>query len=129
MLTRVSDVMRTGSAVPRVPDTATLAEAIVEMSGKGMGMTIVTTAAGGVAGIFTDGDLRRCLGQADAVMQHGIAEVMTRTPRTIAADRLAADCVLLMETPPKVTQLVVVDDAGALAGALHVHDLFRARVI
>jgi arabinose-5-phosphate isomerase len=54
---------------------------------------------------------------------------MTRTPRIIDADRLAADCVLLMETPPKVTQLVVVDQAGALAGAVHVHDLFRARVI
>jgi len=128
LLTRVSDVMRTGAAVPQVPDTASLAEAIVEMSGKGMGMTIVTR-AGAVAGIFTDGDLRRCLGSGGDPMRRGVAEVMTRTPRIIEADRLAADCVLLMETPPKVTQLVVVDNAGALAGAVHVHDLFRARVV
>ena len=128
LLTRVSDVMRTGAAVPQVPDTASLAEAIVEMSGKGMGMTIVTR-AGAVAGIFTDGDLRRCLGSGGDPMRRGVAEVMTRTPRIIAADRLAADCILLMETPPKVTQLVVVDNAGALAGAVHVHDLFRARVV
>ena len=128
LLTRVSDVMRTGAAVPRVPDTATLAEAIVEMSGKGMGMTIVTRDEA-VAGIFTDGDLRRCLGAEGDPMRRGIADVMTRTPRIIDVDRLAADCVLLMETPPKVTQLVVVDAAGELAGAVHVHDLFRARVV
>jgi arabinose-5-phosphate isomerase len=54
---------------------------------------------------------------------------MTRAPRTIEADRLAADCVLLMETPPKVTQLIVVDHGGSLVGAVHMHDLFRARVV
>jgi arabinose-5-phosphate isomerase len=129
LLTRVSDVMRTGAAVPRIPETATLAEAVVEMSSKGMGMTVVTADGGAVAGIFTDGDLRRCLGHGGDPLRRRIADVMTRTPRLIAADRLAADCVLLMETPPKVTQLVVVDPAGALAGAVHVHDLFRARVV
>ena len=129
LLTRVADVMRTGDAVPSVPDTATLAEAIVEMSSKGMGMTVVTARDGAVAGIFTDGDLRRCLGAGRDAMKRGVADVMTRTPRTIEAARLAADCVLLMETPPKVTQLVVVDDAQALVGAIHVHDLFRARVV
>lgn len=129
LLTRVADVMRAGSALPRVPHTATLAEAIVEMTGKGMGMTIVTNADDGVAGIFTDGDLRRCLGRGGDMMQRGVAEFMSRTPRTITADRLAADCVLLMETSPKVTQLVVVDPVGTLTGAVHVHDLFRARVI
>ena len=129
LLTRVSDVMRTGAAVPRVAQTATLAEAIVEMSSKGMGMTIVTADGGAVAGIFTDGDLRRCLGRGGDPLRRHVADVMTRTPRIIDADRLAADCVLLMETPPKVTQLVVVDQAGALAGAVHVHNLFRARVI
>ena len=129
LLTRVSDVMRTGAAVPRIPQTATLAEAIVEMSSKGMGMTIVTADGGAVVGIFTDGDLRRCLGHGGDPMRRHVADVMTRSPRIIDADRLAADCVLLMEAPPKVTQLVVVDAAGALAGAVHVHDLFRARVV
>ncbi|MGE5169016.1 MAG: KpsF/GutQ family sugar-phosphate isomerase [Rudaea sp.] len=129
LLTRVADVMRTGDAVPRVPHGATLAEAIVEMTGKGMGMTVVTDADGRVAGIFTDGDLRRCLGRGGDPMRRGVAELMTRAPRTITSDRLAADCVLLMETPPKVMQLVVVDAEGRLAGAVHMHDLFRARVV
>ncbi|HEX6137927.1 MAG TPA: CBS domain-containing protein, partial [Casimicrobiaceae bacterium] len=96
---------------------------------KGMGMTIVTGEDDVVAGIFTDGDLRRCLGSERDVMGRRVAELMTRTPRTITADRLAADCVVLMETPPKVTQLIVVEAAGALAGAVHMHDLFRARVV
>jgi len=130
LLTRVADVMRSGAAVPRVGERATLAEAIVEMTGKGMGMTIVTGEDARVAGIFTDGDLRRCLGGGGGVaMTDAIGGLMTRTPRTIGADRLAADCVVLMETAPKVTQLVVVDGAGALVGAVHMHDLFRARVI
>ena len=129
LLTRVSDVMRTGADVPRVPDTATLADAIVEISSKGMGMTIVTTRKGTVAGIFTDGDLRRCLARGTDIMQRGVAGLMTRTPRSIEAHRLAADCVLLMETPPKVTQLVVVDGDEMPVGAIHMHDLFRARVV
>jgi arabinose-5-phosphate isomerase len=129
LLTRVADVMRTGAAVPRVDERASLAEAIVEMTGKGMGMTVVTGDDGRVTGIFTDGDLRRRLGRGGATMSEAIAGMMTRTPRTIGADRLAADCVVLMETAPKVTQLVVVDAAGALVGAVHMHDLFRARVV
>jgi len=129
LLTRVTDVMRTGSAVPRVPRSATLADAIVEMTGKGMGMTIVTGDDDAVAGIFTDGDLRRCLGHGADPARRSVAELMTRNPRTISADRLAADCVVLMETPPQVTQLVVVDASGALVGAVHMHDLFRARVV
>jgi arabinose-5-phosphate isomerase len=129
LLTRVSDVMRTGADVPRVPDTATLADAVVEISSKGMGMTIVTTHKGTVAGIFTDGDLRRCLARGADIMQRRVDGLMTRTPRSIEPHRLAADCVLLMETPPKVTQLVVVDADGMAVGAVHMHDLFRARVV
>ena len=128
LLTRVSDVMRSGDDVPRVRETATLAEAIVEMSSKGMGMTVVTTSDDGVAGIFTDGDLRRCLGRGTTDMTARVADLMTRTPRAIESHRLAADCVLLMESAPKVTQLVVVDD-DRLVGAIHMHDLFRARVV
>jgi arabinose-5-phosphate isomerase len=99
------------------------------MSGKGMGMTAVVDAERRVAGIFTDGDLRRCLDRIRDVKTAKVADVMTRTPRTIEADRLAIYCVELMETAPKVTALLVVDGAGRLAGALHLHDLFRARVV
>jgi arabinose-5-phosphate isomerase len=58
-----------------------------------------------------------------------VADVMTRSPRTIAPERLAIDCVETMETPPKVTQLLVVDRDQRLVGALHLHDLFRAKVV
>ena len=129
LLTRVRDVMRTGADLPTVALTATLKEAVVEMSGKGMGMTAVLDADGGVAGIFTDGDLRRCLERFRDLAAVGVAEVMTRTPRTIGADRLAIDCVELMETVPKVMVLLVVDAERRLVGALHLHDLFRARVV
>ncbi|MGE5090288.1 MAG: KpsF/GutQ family sugar-phosphate isomerase [Candidatus Levyibacteriota bacterium] len=129
LLTRVADVMRTGDAVPRVRESATLAAAIVEMSGKGMGMTVVVDEGDRVVGIFTDGDLRRALSRGGDVMQGGVAALMTRSPRTIEPGRLAADSVVLMETPPKVMQLIVVDAQGRLQGALHMHDLFRAQVI
>jgi arabinose-5-phosphate isomerase len=129
LLTHVRDIMRSGDAVPRVGVGASLADAVVTMSGKGMGMTAVVDAAGCVAGIFTDGDLRRCVDRIPDMRNVGVGEVMTRTPRTIGPDRLAIDCVELMETAPNVTQLLVIDAAGVLVGAVHLHDLFRARIV
>ena len=129
LLTRVRDVMVSGSALPIVAIDATLAEAVVTMSGKGMGMTAVADADGRVAGIFTDGDLRRCLDRVRDLANVGVREVMTKNPRAIGPERLAIDCVELMEAVPKVTVLLVVDDDHRLVGALHLHDLFRARVV
>ena len=129
LLTRVQDIMRTGRDLPVVDADATLGAAIVEMSGKGMGMTAVATRDGLLCGIFTDGDLRRCLERVSDLRHTPVAGVMTRTPRTIGPEALAIDCVERMETPPKVSQLLVVDGRGALVGALHLHDLFRARVV
>jgi len=129
LLTRVCDVMRSGADVPRVTLGATLAEAVVEMSGKGMGMTAVVDDAGRVAGIFTDGDLRRVLERAGDFRAAKVDSVMTRGPRSIGPLALAIECVERMEAAPKVTQLLVVDDHGVLEGALHLHDLFRARVV
>ncbi len=129
LLTHVRDVMRSGRDLPTVGIDATLGEAVVEMSGKGMGMTALVDAAGRVRGILTDGDLRRCLQRVRDVTTAKAADVMTKAPRTIAVDRLAIDCVELMETPPKVMQLLVVDADGRLVGAVHLHDLFRARVV
>jgi len=128
-LLRVADVMRTGAAVPSVASGATLAEAIAEMSAKGLGMTAVVDGARRVLGIFTDGDLRRAVARLPDVAAARVDDAMTRSPRTIGADRLAIDCVELMESAPKVSQLLVVDGGGALVGALHLHDLFRARVV
>ncbi|MEP7275632.1 MAG: KpsF/GutQ family sugar-phosphate isomerase, partial [Betaproteobacteria bacterium] len=129
LLTRVADIMRTGHELPIVGADATLAQAVVEMSGKGMGMTAIVDAAGRIGGIFTDGDLRRCLDRVHDINATQVTDVMTRTPRIIEASRLAIDCVETMEAPPKVSQLLVVDGAGRLVGALHLHDLFRARVV
>jgi arabinose-5-phosphate isomerase len=129
LLTRVADLMRTGPDLPRSPITATLADAILEMSRKGMGMTAVVDGDGRIAGIFTDGDLRRCLDRIRDVAAVRVADFMTSSPRTITADRLAVDCVDVMEAPPKVSQLLVVDEQRKLVGALHLHDLFRARIV
>ena len=128
LLTRVGDIMRTGAALPVSPVAATLADAIVEMSRKGMGMTAIVDPEGRIAGIFTDGDLRRCLDRVRDVAAVTVGDVMTRHPRTVRPEQLAVDCVDTMETPPKVSQLLVVDGQARLVGALHLHDLFRARI-
>jgi arabinose-5-phosphate isomerase len=129
LLTTVRDVMRAGDALPIVAADATLAQAVVEMSGKGMGMTAVVDVDDRLAGVFTDGDLRRCLPRVKDFAAARVADFMTRTPRTIGPERLAVDCVELMERAPKVMALLVVDEHGRLAGALNVHDLFIARVV
>ena len=128
LLTRVSDVMRTGEEVPHVPDTATLAQALLEMSRKGMGMTAIVDAKERVAGIFTDGDLRRTLEHVGDIRSARVAELMSRSPRTISADKLAAEAAQVMDRH-KINQLLVVTADGRLAGALNTHDLFRAKVI
>jgi len=129
LLTRVRDIMRTGDAVPTSPTTATLGEAILEMSRKGMGMTAIVDSDGRVAGIFTDGDLRRGLKRFHDVASAKVIDVMTSAPRTIDPGQLAVDCVEVMERIPKVQVLLVVDRLAKLVGALHLHDLFRARVV
>ena len=128
LLTHVSDVMRAGDEVPNVPDTALFSEALLEMSKKGMGMTAILDRQGRVAGIFTDGDLRRTLERVSDIRSLRIAAVMTRNPHAILPGKLAAEAVELMDRH-KVNQLLVVTESGDLAGALNMHDLFRAKVI
>jgi arabinose-5-phosphate isomerase len=128
LLTHVSDVMRAGDEVPSVPDTALFSEALLEMSKKGMGMTAILDRRGRVAGIFTDGDLRRTLERVSDIRSLRIADVMTRRPHAVLPGKLAAEAVELMERH-KVNQLLVVTEAGDLVGALNMHDLFRAKVI
>ena len=127
-LLHVADVMRSGEVLPTVPEGASLKQAVREMTRGGIGMTAVLGAAGGVAGVFTDGDLRRALERGVPVDAATVREVMTRGARTIAPGALAAEAVQLMERH-KVNQLLVVDERGALVGALNMHDLFRAKVI
>jgi len=127
LLTRVRDIMRPVSDVPCVGEQATVAEAVLAISRGGMGMTAVVTDQRNVIGIFTDGDLRRALEKIADLKSAPVTAVMTRNPRTIGPDRLAAETAQMMEEH-RINQILVVDN-GALAGALNTHDLFRAKVI
>jgi arabinose-5-phosphate isomerase len=128
LLTHVRDVMRSGNDAPQVTDKATLSDAILEMSRGRMGITAILDHDQHVIGIFTDGDLRRTLQKGVDLHATLIASVMTRGPRTISPDKLAAEAVQIMEQH-KVNQLLVVDAGQRLVGALNMHDLFRAKVI
>ena len=128
LLLRVSDVMRTGEEIPRVSPETSLADGLVEMTQKGLGMTAIVGPDHEVLGIFTDGDLRRTLDRRVDVNTTAMSDVMTAGGRTVTPDLLAADAVRLMEEF-RITALVVVDSHGKLAGALNVHDLFRAGVM
>ncbi len=128
LLTHVSDVMRTGDAVPSVRVGCTLAEAIIEITRKGMGMTAVVGADARLAGLFTDGDLRRSLERGVEPRSTPIESVMTRGPLTVRPEALAVEAVEIMERR-KSTQLPVVDAEGRLVGALNIHDLFRAKIL
>ena len=128
LLTHVRDVMRQGTEIPAVAETAMFAEAILEMSKKGFGMTAVVDDNRHVMGIYTDGDLRRTLEKNTDLRQVSIASIMSKKPRTITPDQLAVEAVQIMEQH-KVNQLLVVDGEQRLVGALNMHDLFRAKVI
>ena len=128
LLTHVSDVMRSGDAVPRVPPDANFSALMREMSAKGLGATAVVDADDHVLGIFTDGDLRRLLEQGADLRGTTAQEVMHRAPSTIDEQALAVDAVELMERN-RITSVLVVDAEGRLCGALNSNDLMRAKVI
>ncbi|MFM1885323.1 MAG: hypothetical protein RL026_480 [Pseudomonadota bacterium] len=128
LLLHVTDIMRRGDALPCVRSGTSLAAGLLEMSRKGMGLTAITDAGGHVLGIFTDGDLRRVLDRPVDVHGTTMDDVMTRNPRSIEAQALAAEAVLRMEQHG-ITALLVVDDGNRLQGALNIHDLLRAGVV
>ena len=128
LLTHVRDVMRSGDAVPRVAPQAGLTEVMREMSRKGLGAVAVVDEGQRLHGIFTDGDLRRLVEKGADLRVATAQEVMSRAPRTIAPHALAVDAAHLMELH-RITSVMVVDDAGALCGALNSNDLMRAKVI
>ena len=128
LLTHVHDVMRSGERVPKVPVTASLLQALEEMTKKGMGMTAIVDADDHPVGVFTDGDLRRMFERVQDFTQVAIRDVMHAQPRSIGPDRLAVDAVAVMEQH-RINQMLVVDLDGKLVGALHIHDLTQAKVI
>ncbi|KQN99317.1 MULTISPECIES: KpsF/GutQ family sugar-phosphate isomerase [Stenotrophomonas] len=128
LLLHITDVMHAGADLPSVREDASLSEALMEMSRKRLGMTAVVDAGGRLVGLFTDGDLRRALDTDLDVRTAGIAQVMTRAPRTIGADQLAVEAARLLEQH-KINGLIVVDGDGRAVGALNIHDLLRAKVV
>ena len=128
LLLHVEDLMHTGDQIPRVSADSGLAEGLLEMTQKGLGMTAVTTPDGQLQGIFTDGDLRRALDNNLDVHNTSMRDVMTAQCETVRPDQLAAEAVRIMEQR-KINALLVVDDNDLLVGALNVHDFFRAGVI
>lgn len=128
LLTHVRDVMQPAERIAKVGAGATVPETLAAISQGGMGMAVVLDARGAVAGIFTDGDLRRAMERHGDLRGIAVDDVMTRNPRAIAPERLAVEAVEMMECH-KINQLIVVDAAGRLVGALNMHDLFRAKVI
>ncbi|MBM4191508.1 MAG: KpsF/GutQ family sugar-phosphate isomerase [Gammaproteobacteria bacterium] len=128
LLLRVSDVMRTGEAVPRVGPDTVMADGLLEMSRKGLGMTVVVDDESRAVGVYTDGDLRRSLDRRIDVHATRMREVMTTPCKSIGERELAAEAVYLMDTH-RITSLPVVNEAGVLVGALNVHDLLRSGVM
>ncbi len=125
-LMKVESLMHAGDQAPMVAGTAPMRDAVAEMSAKGLGMTCVTDAEGRLAGVITDGDLRRQIGRPGFLDQPASA-VMSHTPATIDRQRLAVEALALMEHR-KITSLVVVDSRGAVDGVLHLHDLWRTQM-
>ena len=128
LLMHVADLMHHGAAVPRVGADALVPDMLREMTKKGFGFTAVTGADGNVAGIFTDGDLRRLIETGADLRQLAARELMHAGPKLIRGDALAVEAAELMERH-RITGLLVVDEAGRLVGALNSNDLMRAKVI
>ncbi|MCR2745151.1 KpsF/GutQ family sugar-phosphate isomerase [Limnobacter parvus] len=128
LLTHVSDVMRKGDRIPKVPPSATISNAILEITKKGLGMTAVTSPDNRLLGIFTDGDLRRLIEQGLDLRGLSVSEVMNSAPKTISAEKLAVEAVRMMEVC-HISQVVVTDEQNQIVGALNFHDLFEAKVV
>jgi len=130
LLLKIEDVMHVNAAVPRVSEEALLVDALMEMTEKRLGFTAIVSPLDpkNLVGIFTDGDLRRTLNRGLDVHQTHIKTVMTKNCTTVSSNLLAAEALSIMEKL-KILVLPVVDEEGALVGALNMHDLFKAGVL
>jgi arabinose-5-phosphate isomerase len=128
LLLHISDIMHSGDEMPVVSETATLAEAIMEMTRKRLGMVAITSSDLTVLGVYTDGDLRRTLEQALDPHNTLIGKVMTRNGHSILPTALAVEAVELLQKH-KVQGLLVLDGQSRLQGVLNFHDLFQAGVV
>jgi len=128
LLLLIDDLMHTGDAIPHVSPDTRLTDALLEMSRKGLGMTVVIDADGRLAGVFTDGDLRRTIDLRIDLQSVQVREVMTTICKTVKPGTLAAEALQIMENA-KINALPVVDADSRVVGALNMHDLLRAGVM
>lgn len=127
LLLKIDNIMHTGEAIPHINTGAKLSDALLEMSSKALGMTTVLNEDGSLAGIFTDGDLRRAIDRGIDIHQAKIDDVMTANCRSIKPGTLAAEALRIMEDN-KITVLVALDDHAKPVGVIHTHDLLKAGV-
>ena len=128
LLLRTADLMHTGELLPQVARQASVRDALLEVSNKGLGMTTILNEDGTLAGLFTDGDLRRILDQRIDIHQTAIECVMKTQCITVGPEMLAAEAVQLMQSK-KINGLVVVDKERRPVGAFNMHDVLKAGVV
>jgi arabinose-5-phosphate isomerase len=129
LLLHISDIMHAGEGVPVVPESASMSDALMEVTQKRLGLTGVVDADQRLIGVFTDGDLRRAIDDRDVDLRSSsISQIMSRHPKAITADKLAIEAAQIMERH-QIHALLVVDAEDHVVGALNIHDLLRARVV
>ncbi|MDJ0833458.1 MAG: KpsF/GutQ family sugar-phosphate isomerase [Gammaproteobacteria bacterium] len=128
LLLRVRDIMHEGDSIPIVAIDASLKQGLLEMTDKGLGMTAISDGNNHLAGIFTDGDLRRTLDSNADIQSAQIRDHMTTNCVTISADQIASAALTLMDTK-KINALIVTDEQGRIQGALNMHDLLKAGIV
>ncbi|MFT6164578.1 MAG: arabinose-5-phosphate isomerase [Zhongshania aliphaticivorans] len=127
LILKIDSIMHTGDSIPKIRLGSALSGALLEMSSKTLGMTTVVDHAGVLAGIFTDGDLRRAIDRGIDIHKCPIDDIMTRNCRTIKPGTMAAEALRIMEDN-KITVLVAVNEDGQPVGVIHTHDLLKAGV-
>ncbi len=127
LILKIDSIMHTGDSIPKITLGSALSSALLEMSSKTLGMTTVVDQDGVLAGIFTDGDLRRAIDRGIDIHQCPIDDIMTSNCRTIKPGMMAAEALRIMEDN-KITVLVAVNDSGQPVGVIHTHDLLKAGV-
>lgn len=125
LLLRVDEIMHTGDAIPKVDFDALLKTALVEITQKKLGMTIVVNQQNELAGIFTDGDVRRAFDSATDVHKTAIHNIMTKNPKIIRPGTLAAEALNIMQSH-KITSLIITNEQNNPVGVVHLHDILRA---
>ncbi len=128
LLLRIGDIMHKGDRVPSVPSDSTIAEALLEMTSKGLGMTAITDSNGEIQGIYTDGDLRRTMDQQLELQSTPVDEVMSRNCTTVEPELLVEEALNILEKK-NINGLFVVNEQQQIVGALNMLDLLHAKAV